>query len=314
MASITEIVAQIRQAVFGKDVRKNIADGIDAINTEVASHIADYMNPHATTKAQVGLDDVDNTSDLNKPISTATQAALELKVDSRAAQGGGVIGQNANAENGGAVGEYASATSGGAVGSNAKETDGGGAVGQDTSTVNGGAVGYHAVSTYGGAIGYSTTETEGGAAAGNGAFVTSGGAVGFGANAGSGFAGGKNAKTVDGNGVPIDAVQLGSGTNDNPKTMKVYDFILMNSDGKIPIERMPIMQIFVSGEEPITTAESYIWFKTLNQPLSNDMLLNTTAYDNNSEYFINVDTDTETITNAIDDINSAKPDDITIQV
>ena len=33
------------------------------------------------TKAEVGLDNVDNTSDLNKPISTATQTALDGKVD-----------------------------------------------------------------------------------------------------------------------------------------------------------------------------------------------------------------------------------------
>ena len=33
------------------------------------------------TKANVGLGNVDNTSDLNKPISTATQAALKLKED-----------------------------------------------------------------------------------------------------------------------------------------------------------------------------------------------------------------------------------------
>ena len=36
-------------------------------------------NPHNVTKAQVGLGNVDNTSDLNKPISTATQTALDTK-------------------------------------------------------------------------------------------------------------------------------------------------------------------------------------------------------------------------------------------
>ena len=45
------------------------------------SHIADTNNPHSVTKAQVGLGNVDNTSDLNKPISTATQTALDLKAD-----------------------------------------------------------------------------------------------------------------------------------------------------------------------------------------------------------------------------------------
>jgi hypothetical protein len=33
-------------------------------------------NPHGTTKADIGLGNVDNTSDLDKPISTATQKAL----------------------------------------------------------------------------------------------------------------------------------------------------------------------------------------------------------------------------------------------
>jgi len=39
----------------------------------------DGTNPHGTTKTNVGLANVDNTSDLNKPISTATQTALNGK-------------------------------------------------------------------------------------------------------------------------------------------------------------------------------------------------------------------------------------------
>lgn len=38
-------------------------------------------NPHGTTKAHVGLGNVDNTADVNKPVSTATQTALDLKVN-----------------------------------------------------------------------------------------------------------------------------------------------------------------------------------------------------------------------------------------
>lgn len=38
-------------------------------------------NPHGTTKAHVGLGNVDNTADINKPVSTATQSALDLKAD-----------------------------------------------------------------------------------------------------------------------------------------------------------------------------------------------------------------------------------------
>lgn len=45
------------------------------------NHTSDTSNPHKVTKAQVGLGNVDNTSDINKPISTATQNALDLKQD-----------------------------------------------------------------------------------------------------------------------------------------------------------------------------------------------------------------------------------------
>lgn len=53
-------------------------------NTEVAantSHRSNTSNPHGVTKTQVGLGNVDNTSDSNKPISTATQTALDSKAD-----------------------------------------------------------------------------------------------------------------------------------------------------------------------------------------------------------------------------------------
>ena len=47
----------------------------------IDNHIADKNNPHAVTKTQVGLGNCDNTSDLDKPISTATQTALNGKQD-----------------------------------------------------------------------------------------------------------------------------------------------------------------------------------------------------------------------------------------
>jgi len=51
------------------------------ISESINSHINDFNNPHSVTKSQVGLSEVDNTSDVNKPISTAQQAALDLKED-----------------------------------------------------------------------------------------------------------------------------------------------------------------------------------------------------------------------------------------
>jgi Cu/Ag efflux protein CusF len=56
-------------------------------NSNIQSHIDSTSNPHGVTKTQVGLGNVDNTSDLNKPISTATQSALNNKVDKVAGKG-----------------------------------------------------------------------------------------------------------------------------------------------------------------------------------------------------------------------------------
>ena len=49
--------------------------------TTLTNHINNTNNPHDVTKIQVGLSNVDNTSDANKPISTASQTALDLKID-----------------------------------------------------------------------------------------------------------------------------------------------------------------------------------------------------------------------------------------
>lgn len=66
--------------------------GVALGETEMTAHRGDHGsiaydhsliqgNPHNTTKAQVGLGNVDNTADTNKPVSTATQAALNTKAD-----------------------------------------------------------------------------------------------------------------------------------------------------------------------------------------------------------------------------------------
>lgn len=54
-----------------------------ALQTDLAAHVSDFNNPHHVTKEQIGLGNVDNTSDMNKPISTATQMALDKKADVR---------------------------------------------------------------------------------------------------------------------------------------------------------------------------------------------------------------------------------------
>jgi len=57
-----------------------ISDRITDDEADLAAHIANTSNPHSVTKTQVGLGNVDNTSDVNKPVSTAQAAAIALKV------------------------------------------------------------------------------------------------------------------------------------------------------------------------------------------------------------------------------------------
>lgn len=66
----------IKNAVFDP-LQNQINNKADS--SALTNHINDTSNPHVVTKAQVGLENVNNTSDLNKPISTATQTALNAK-------------------------------------------------------------------------------------------------------------------------------------------------------------------------------------------------------------------------------------------
>lgn len=61
------------------------ATDVQALGVEAAgrldtaeAHAADVANPHSVSKTQVGLGNVDNTSDANKPVSTAQEARIQL--------------------------------------------------------------------------------------------------------------------------------------------------------------------------------------------------------------------------------------------
>lgn len=66
--------ADIRQAVT--DTQAAAQQAASALQSGLDSHTGDKNNPHAVTKAQVGLGRVDNTSDADKPLSTAAQNAM----------------------------------------------------------------------------------------------------------------------------------------------------------------------------------------------------------------------------------------------
>ena len=81
--------------------------------------------------------------------------------------------------------------------------------------------GENSSATFGGSIGRDAY-TEYGGSVGNGSSSTQGGAVGRNAKTSLGFAGGFTARAVDENGDGINAIQLGTGTNTKPKTLKIY--------------------------------------------------------------------------------------------
>lgn len=75
---IDQAIADATQAMT--DAAQALA-AADSADTAITAHTTNTSNPHSVTKTQVGLGNVDNTSDLNKPISTATQTALDLKLE-----------------------------------------------------------------------------------------------------------------------------------------------------------------------------------------------------------------------------------------
>jgi hypothetical protein len=67
------------QSVNGDEGPAVILDAAD-VGAAPAAHTAATSNPHSVTKSQVGLGNVDNTADADKPVSTATQTALNAKL------------------------------------------------------------------------------------------------------------------------------------------------------------------------------------------------------------------------------------------
>ena len=69
------------------DLIADTGSDVTALETKVNNHIANKSNPHGVTKSQVGLGNASNTSDANKPVSTAQAAAIaDAKAAGTAAQ------------------------------------------------------------------------------------------------------------------------------------------------------------------------------------------------------------------------------------
>jgi hypothetical protein len=64
------------QDVIDDTIKSGAVAEIDAVQANLETHIDDTTNPHNVTQVQVGLGNVNNTSDANKPVSTAQAAAI----------------------------------------------------------------------------------------------------------------------------------------------------------------------------------------------------------------------------------------------
>nr|UVX75571.1 MAG: chaperone of endosialidase [Bacteriophage sp.] len=69
------------------DLIADTGSDVTALETKVNNHIANKSNPHTVNKTQIGLGNVNNTSDANKPVSTAQATAIaDAKAAGTAAQ------------------------------------------------------------------------------------------------------------------------------------------------------------------------------------------------------------------------------------
>ena len=75
------------EALFAKNSDNEVVNllsndaTVAALATAMTDHINDHDNPHNVSKSDVGLGNVDNTSDANKPVSTAQATAIAGKLD-----------------------------------------------------------------------------------------------------------------------------------------------------------------------------------------------------------------------------------------
>lgn len=71
---------ELLDEALGEEIQNReaaITNLFNELKTDINNHVNDKENPHQITKAQIGLGNVDNTSDLGKPVSIATQKAID---------------------------------------------------------------------------------------------------------------------------------------------------------------------------------------------------------------------------------------------
>lgn len=73
MADIAGKVAQIRQAIFGKDVRENIASGIEAINTECENTTTRQDAVDANEQSRVDAENIRKSNEITRQSQEQTR-------------------------------------------------------------------------------------------------------------------------------------------------------------------------------------------------------------------------------------------------
>lgn len=95
--TINESISSMSEDItLALNTLESLGTTITGINSELLLHIENTSNPHKVTKSQVGLGNVNNTSDEDKPVSTAQKEYIDSKtkeVDDK------VTGHTENTEN-----------------------------------------------------------------------------------------------------------------------------------------------------------------------------------------------------------------------
>lgn len=80
MEQIAQFIIDNAETISGLMLSENnLTDTLKTNYDSAYTHSTTTGNPHSTTKANLNLENVDNTSDLNKPISNATSVELATK-------------------------------------------------------------------------------------------------------------------------------------------------------------------------------------------------------------------------------------------
>ena len=79
--AVTDGSALVGKTAVQSKVILSLSNVPNLDTTAAVAHTPLTNNPHSVTATQVGLGNCENTADLDKPISTLAQAALDLKAD-----------------------------------------------------------------------------------------------------------------------------------------------------------------------------------------------------------------------------------------